>query len=310
MNGVMVVIGTNDLDEYYEMDTVPVMGDKVVCKFLENKVGGMLANAAAVYAGYGCKTYMIDCVNGGPQSKIMERELRECGVDTSYFSVDASLPDPRCLIMLKGGERVIFVMDRKKRDLKLTADQGRLIAEADIVYSSLSELRAFGAEEHITERIVASGAKLALDVEAGTLAEPEKDFLLLGWADYLFINSGSHRRLSELYGGDYGERLREMGAVLVYTKGSRGCSVCAGDGEPIRVPGYKVEAVDTTGAGDTFNASFLYGVSRGWTLRECAEFANAAAARAIGFMGARGGVATEAAVKQFKEQFLTGGNQL
>lgn len=33
MNGVMVVIGTNDLDEYYEMDTVPVMGDKVVCKF-------------------------------------------------------------------------------------------------------------------------------------------------------------------------------------------------------------------------------------------------------------------------------------
>ena len=133
MNGVMVVIGTNDLDEYYEMDTVPVMGDKVVCKFLETKVGGMLANAAAVYAGYGCKTYMIDCVNGGPQSENMERELRECGVDTSYFSVDASLPDPRCLIMLKGGERVIFVMDRKKRDLKLTADQGRLIAEADIV---------------------------------------------------------------------------------------------------------------------------------------------------------------------------------
>ena len=39
MNGVMVVIGTNDLDEYYEMDTVPVMGDKVVCKFLETKVG-------------------------------------------------------------------------------------------------------------------------------------------------------------------------------------------------------------------------------------------------------------------------------
>ena len=155
----------------------------------------MLANAAAVYAGCGCKTYMIDCVNGGPQSENMERELRECGVDTSYFSVDASLSDPRCLIMLKGGERVIFVMDRKKRDLKLTADQGRLIAEADIVYSSLSELRAFGAEEHITERIVASGAKLALDVEAGTLAEPEKDFLLLGWADYLFINSGSHRRL-------------------------------------------------------------------------------------------------------------------
>ena len=85
--------------------------------------------------------------------------------------------------------------------------------------------------------------------------------------------------------------------------------MCAGDGEPIHVPGYKVKAVDTTGAGDTFNASFLYGVSRGWTLRECAEFANAAAARAIGFMGARGGVATEAAVEQFKEQFLTGGNQ-
>ena len=91
--------------------------------------------------------------------------------------------------------------------------------------------------------------------------------------------------------------------------GKEGC-ILTDFKEQVRLPAYPgIRVMDTTGAGDTFNASFLYGVSRGWTLRECAEFANAAAARAIGFMGARGGVATEAAVEQFKEQFLTGGNQ-
>lgn len=309
MNGSMVVIGTNDLDEYYEMDTVPVMGDKVVCKFLETKVGGMLANAAAVYAGYGRKTYMIDWVNGGPQSEIMERELQSCGVDTSYFSVDQSLPDPRCLIMLRDGERVIFVMDRKKQDLRLTEDQRRLIAEADIVYSSLSELRAFGAEERIAEQIAASGARLALDVEAGTLTEPEGDFALLSRADFLFINSGSHKKLTALYGEDYRDRLCRNGVTLVYTKGSQGCSVYSGSEATVHVPGYPVKAVDTTGAGDTFNASFLYAAAEGRTVEACARFANAAAARSIGFMGARGGVASAEAVEQFKEQFLTGGNQ-
>lgn len=309
MNGTMVVIGTNDLDEYYEMDTVPVMGEKVVCKFLENKVGGMLANAAAVYAGYGRRTCMIDCVNGGPQSQMMERELQKCGVDTSYFSVDASLPDPRCLIMLKDGERVIFVMDRKKQNLKLTEGQRKLISEADIVYSSLSELRAFGEEERIAEQIAASGARLALDVEAGTLAEPEGDFRMMGRADYLFINTGSSRRLTQLYGEGWEETLCEAGATLIFTMGSRGCRVRSRGTGPVQVPGYRVKAVDTTGAGDTFNASFLYAVTEGRSLEACAQFANAAAARSIGFMGARGGVAAAAAVEQFKEQFLTGGNQ-
>ena len=62
---------------------------------------------------------------------------------------------------------------------------------------------------------------------------------------------------------------------------------------PHRIP------VDTTGAGDTFNSSFVYGLSCGWGLQEAGTFANAAAGRAILNMGARSGAVGEAAVKDF-----------
>ena len=46
----MVMIGSGCMDEYYEMDFVPELGEKVCCDFLGEKVGGMIGNAAAVAA--------------------------------------------------------------------------------------------------------------------------------------------------------------------------------------------------------------------------------------------------------------------
>ena len=55
----------------------------------------------------------------------------------------------------------------------------------------------------------------------------------------------------------------------------------------IQEPAYRVKAVDTTGAGDTFNAGLIYGLSSGWDLERCLAFANAAAAIAISRMNDR-----------------------
>lgn len=71
------------------------------------------------------------------------------------------------------------------------------------------------------------------------------------------------------------------------------------EGEVYQIPAYKVEPIDTTGAGDTFNASFVYGLSQGWDVQKAGKFANAAAGRAILGLGARSGVVGEAAVMNF-----------
>ena len=87
-------------------------------------------------------------------------------------------------------------------------------------------------------------------------------------------------------------------AYLVVTRASQGCQVFHANGS-VAVPGLDVEAIDVTGAGDTFGASFLHALNRTDDLALAASFANAAAARAVTATGARAGVATDAQVLEF-----------
>ena len=298
MNSYIVVLGTNSIDEYYEMDTVPVMGEKVVCNHIADKVGGMLANAAAVFAGYSLKTYMIDFLNTGKSAQMIVEDMANCNVDASYCTRDDSLPESKCLVMLKDGERVIFVIPNHKKNLRLTVEQQELVKDAACVYTTLSELHAFDDTQRLVSAICESHARLALDIEPNTLREFHADWEILSKADIIFVNNGGNQRLHDLY-GDYAGPLLSGGCVIMRTMGRDGCAIYAGGQETVRIPGHAVPVIDTTGAGDTFNASFIYGVERGWPLEKCGEFANAAAARAIGIFGPRGGIATEKQVWDF-----------
>jgi sugar/nucleoside kinase (ribokinase family) len=84
--------------------------------------------------------------------------------------------------------------------------------------------------------------------------------------------------------------LRDHGARDVVVKvGARGCLVYAGDEEWV-VPGYEVNAKDTTGAGDCFAGAFLASLHRGLCYREAAKIANATGALNVEKLGAAQGV--------------------
>lgn len=65
---------------------------------------------------------------------------------------------------------------------------------------------------------------------------------------------------------------------------------------PIHVPGYMTTAVDTTGAGDTFNGALAYALVEGQSLDEAVYFANIAASLSVEKLGAQGGMPTLEAV--------------
>ena len=79
--------------------------------------------------------------------------------------------------------------------------------------------------------------------------------------------------------------------VLVYSEGRFHYS-----------PGFRIDAVDTTGAGDVFHGAFVYALVRGWSLKESLEFSNAMAALNSTKLGARGGIASEAAARKLMER--------
>jgi ribokinase len=129
-----------------------------------------------------------------------------------------------------------------------------------------------------------AGGLTALDIgpaigEPVTLAELAP---LLPQTDYLLANT---HELAMLTGEPDWEaasfRLIQAGARhVVIKRGEHGASV-RGPGIRVDAPAFAVEAHISVGAGDAFNAGFLYGVKQGWPLAEAARFGNAVAALTI-----------------------------
>jgi ribokinase len=95
--------------------------------------------------------------------------------------------------------------------------------------------------------------------------------------------------------------LLALGAkVLVVTQGELGCRVWTAS-DHFQVPGFPVQAVDTTGAGDAFHGAFIYAMLQGWDLRRVAAFANAVAAFNCRTLGGRRGLPALSQVHKLME---------
>ncbi len=96
-----------------------------------------------------------------------------------------------------------------------------------------------------------------------------------------------------------GRKLQAMGATTVIIKlGSQGCVIVA-QGKPILLPAPKVKAMDTTAAGDVFNAGLAVALSEGLDLSAACRFANHAAALSVTRLGAQIAVPCRAEVDVF-----------
>lgn len=123
----------------------------------------------------------------------------------------------------------------------------------------------------------------------------------LGQADIAFLSTED---AAHLYGPlppeAVVERVIAGGPPLVVLKqGAAGCLVATSDGTRLEVPGWRVQAVDATGAGDAFDAGFLVEWLRGAPLEQAAGFANAVGALTTLGPGAVGPIPTRAQVQQF-----------
>jgi sugar/nucleoside kinase (ribokinase family) len=104
----------------------------------------------------------------------------------------------------------------------------------------------------------------------------------LAAADLLVPTAAEARALAGAADDDTAARalLAGRARIVVLKRGAAGCMVYAGE-ERLDVPGFDVDEVDPTGAGDCFNAAFVVGLEDGWPLERVARFANAAGALAV-----------------------------
>lgn len=297
----VVFIGGPCIDEYYTVEHWPREGDKFVGRFAGNVPGGMIANAACVFAGYGPKTYCFYGMGRGGTTDFLLDDLRAHGVDVSRMILLEDHHDGKCVIFQSRADRTILVVEGEERRLRLEEEQRRFLNGAGFVYTTLQCMERFEDAPGLFCEMKAHGVKIVLDNEPSTYVE--------GWEKYMrhvhtaFFNEHSLALFQA--GGSEDElllRLFGMGVqIVVETLGKEGCAVVTRQGR-FAVPAYDVPVVDTTGAGDTFNSSFVFGLSRGWGLRESAGFATAAANMAVMAQGPRSGITSEENVRDFMRQ--------
>lgn len=298
-----VFFGDVAQDEYYQAPYFPIAGDKVIVKALDSQFGGMVANAAAIYAHYGCRTSFSSQLNSGPLTQKLLRQLRDLGLQTDHVIFDEDVPDSHCIIMLSGDQHIVLIPSLGITHTELTdAAWGHMLG-AEFLFTTLTDAIPFrrghlSAADALAE-LRRNGVLVVMDLD---VYNPENHPSgLIEHCDVLFMNALGHQRFID-GGNDFSALLSAGATAIVVTLDSGGCDVYTAIGVE-RVDGHAVHVVDVTGAGDTFSSSFMFAYMSTRDVGESARFANAAAAMSVGHVGARGGMTTESDVRAFLARY-------
>jgi len=294
--------GVCPIDYLCILKSYPQLDDKIEAIQSDVQGGGPVPTAMATLSRLGKRAAFMGRVGTDPEGQFVKKELEGEGVNTDYLIIDPQMKTPKAFIWIdrKSGKRTV-VLDEPK--LKRTSpSEFDFLDKIETKFLHL-DARDVDINIYLAKWAKSMGAEVVLDM--GSLRD---DFTrLLPLVDHLVV---SHRFASGYTGstdptGACDKLLRQGFKNVVITLGEQG--VVGGSGEMVfRVPGYKVEVVDTTGAGDVFHGAFIYGLLENWELEQIIQFSNACAALKCTKLGGRAGIPTLAEVKTFlKDQEQT-----
>ncbi len=288
------------------LPSLPVLDREIACTSCELTIGSSTAICACAYASLGGDGSFMGLAGTDPYGDFMVRGMSEFGVRTQWV---VRSPDVRTgitvnLIVGKTRSQVTYpgsIAAFGKKHLRLDVIPG-----FDHVHLGGLYLQE-GLLPEVTEILTVArqaGLTTSLDPQwdgSETWRFMEEWLPLLTW---FFPNSDEAMSITR--NGDLPsacEALAARTANPLIKDGSEGVW-CWIDGRAERIPGYAVEVVDTTGAGDTFDAAFLYAaLEKGMGLRSAARFANAAAARSCRFVGGVNARSSYEDVLEFQRRF-------
>jgi sulfofructose kinase len=287
--------GVCPIDYLCILKSYPQLDDKIETLQSDVQGGGPVPTAMATLSKLGKRTAFMGRVGNDPEGQFVKKELEEEGVNTDYLIIDPQMKTPKAFIWIdkKTGKRTV-VLDQP--ELKKTrSSELDFLNRIETKYLHV-DARNVDINIYLAKWAKKIGAEVVLDM--GSL---RGDFTrVLPLVDHLVV---SHRFASGYTGstdptGACEKLLSEGFKAVVITLGEEGAVGATGD-EVFHVPGYKVKAVDTTGAGDVFHGAFIYGLLENWDLEKIIQFSNACAALKCTKLGGRAGIPTLAEAKNF-----------
>lgn len=299
----ILVVGSMNMDLYMKgAECIPKFGQSIMCGNYGCTAGGKGANQAVAAAFQGAEVAMAGRVGGDEYGRILEREMENAGVSTRFLVRDFEKQTGLALMLLnKDGRYVSYV--------SLGANEG--LCPEDV--KNALEIERFD--------LVMLQLEIPLETVYGTLELAEAKeipvFLDAGPARSLplerlrglYILSPNEAETEALTGINPNTEERAVRAArCLYDKarpahvilklGSRGAFLYDRD-HCKRIPCFKVKAVDSTAAGDTFGAALAVRLCIGDSMEKAVRFAHGAAAICVSRMGARSSIPGQAETAAF-----------
>ena len=287
----IVVVGSSNTDMVIQSEHLPAPGETILGGEFFMNSGGKGANQAVAAAKLGGDVVFVARVGDDIFGQEAVAGFKLEGINTDFIVTDPEQPSGVATIMVDGkGENCIAVASGANKLLS-PADVDQAMAQVDAADVLLMQLETpIETIEYVAELGVQKGKTVILNPAPAQALSDE----LLAKIDVITPNETEAEMLTgikveNLEGAEKAaQALRDKGVgTVIITLGSQGAFVLADSFTGI-VPVRKVNVVDTTAAGDTFNGALAVGI--GQTIEEAVAFANKAATISVTRLGAQASV--------------------
>lgn len=287
---MITVVGSYNKDYIIRVDEFPAIGETVFAKEIVTSHGGKGSNQAVSAARLGSKVKLIAAVGDDEEGKGAISFWKEEGLDISEVKVKkGSRTGTAYILVNKRGETMIVV----NRGANYELSEEDIPEENDGILLTQLEIR-----EKVVKKALQSFKGLKILNPAPAIL---KDYSILSMVDILTPNEVEFKELTNADDIEYGLEilLKKVKKAVIVTLGERGALIATKQKRVI-IPAPKVKAIDTTGAGDVFNAALAHYLENDDDIEAAVSFANKIAAYSVTKIGAIGPKWEE--VKKFIEE--------
>ncbi len=277
-------IGSIVIDLAVTTPRVPITGENILAHSFQMGPGGKGANAATALARAGARALLVGCVGNDDFGRFELAALKQYNVETEAVQIVEAGTAIAVIMVDDNHENTILVVMGASNLLTAERVEQALMPHRDTLDMLLIDFE-------IPEEAVAAAVQFGKQYHIPTLVDagPPRTFAPATWKDCTIISPNA-LEAATLVGypvendEDALRACRDLLAqgpqAVVLKRGAAGSLLVTRE-ETLHVPGFKVNAVDTTGAGDAFTATLAISYVEGRPLREAVLRGNAAGAIAV-----------------------------
>jgi ribokinase len=297
----VIVAGKLNVDIFYYVNSVEMNSNNVASESIV-ELGGKASNVAVALKKLGMEVLITGCVGNDMFGDFIREKLKNFGVNTDYLKECGKDSGRTAIVVTSDGQNTMFNYPGANQNFTVEMIDWTIVEEGDALFIQ------FGIPAETVFELASMAKRAGMIVYVDPSYPSEIPWDAFYYFDYIAPNERELQQIS-------GKKEQEKAAKYLLKKGAESVIVKMGESgariflekKVLDIPSFKTNAVDTTGAGDSFNAAFIYGRLRGLDDEESGKLASLAASITV---SRRGTTSSFPSIEELRKKAVEAGLRL